>query len=64
MLEPFVQKPITQQQFYKDLMNVKLDQSWEIITFREFILEELSLEELYFYLMCQMLLYSKAGITK
>ena len=45
-------------------MNVKLDQSWEIITFREFLLEELCLEELYFYLLCQMLLYTKAGITK
>lgn len=32
------QKPMTQELFYRDLMNVKLDQSWEIITFREFIL--------------------------
>lgn len=45
-------------------MNVKLDQSWEIITFREFLLEELNLEELYFYLMCQNLLFRKAGINK
>jgi hypothetical protein len=45
-------------------MNIKLDQSWEIITFREFIMEQLSLEDLYFYLMCQNLLFKKAGITK
>jgi hypothetical protein len=33
-LEPYMQKPISQDIFYRDLMNVKLDQSWEIITFR------------------------------
>lgn len=59
-----MQKPISQDLFYRDLMNVKLDQSWEIITFREFILEQLNLEELYFYLMCQNLLYKKAGVTE
>lgn len=70
-LEPYMvlfsliqQKPFPQDLFYRDLMNIKLDQSWEIITFREFLLEQLSLEELYFYLMCQNLLYRKAGITK
>ena len=52
-----------QENFYRDLMNVKLDQSWEIITFREFLLEELSLEELYFYLLSQKLLYSRGGIS-
>ena len=57
------QKPISQENFYRDLMNVKLDQSWEIITFRQFLLEQLSLEEMYFYLLCQMLLYSRGGIT-
>jgi hypothetical protein len=31
------------EHFYRELMNVKLDQSWEIITFRELLLEELSL---------------------
>lgn len=45
-------------------MNVRLDQSWEVITFREFLLEQLNLEELYFYLMCQNLLFKKAGITE
>lgn len=59
-----MQKPISQDVFYRDLMNVKLDQSWEIITFREFLLEQLNLEELYFYLICQNLLYKKAGITE
>jgi hypothetical protein len=38
-----MQKPFSQELFYRDLMNVKLDQSWEIITFREFLLEELNL---------------------
>ena len=42
-LEPYMQKPFSQDLFYRDLMNIKLDQSWEIITFREFLLEELSL---------------------
>lgn len=59
-----MQKPFSQELFYRDLMNIKLDQSWEIITFREFLLEELNLEDLYFYLMCQNLLFRKAGITK
>lgn len=38
-----MQKPFPQDLFYRDLMNIKLDQSWEIITFREFLLEELNL---------------------
>ena len=50
--------------FYKDLVNVKLDQTWEVVTFREFLLEELSLEDLYFYLQCQNMLYRKGGITE
>lgn len=29
-----MQKPISQDIFYRDLMNVRLDQSWEVITFR------------------------------
>lgn len=45
-------------------MNLKLDQTWEVISFREFLLEELSLEELYFYLMCQNVLYRRAAITR
>lgn len=49
--------------FYSDLMNFKLDQTWEVVTFREFLLEKLSLEELYFYLMCQNVLYRRAAIT-
>lgn len=34
----------TLRRFYHELMNVKLDQSWEVIVFREFLLEELNLE--------------------
>ena len=37
-LEPYMQKPFPQDVFYRDLMNIRLDQSWEIITFREFLL--------------------------
>lgn len=59
-----MQKPFPQDLFYRDLMNIKLDQSWEIITFREFLLEELNLEELYFYLMCQNLLFRRGSVTK
>lgn len=27
-LEPYMQKPFSQDLFYRDLMNIKLDQSW------------------------------------
>lgn len=45
-------------------MNVKLDQTWEVVTFREFLLEEAGLECLYFYLQCQNMLFRRSGITE
>jgi hypothetical protein len=62
-----VVRPVEEQssarEFYSDLMNYKVGQNWEIISFREFLLEEMSLEELYFYLQCQNILFRRCGIT-
>lgn len=49
--------------FYVNLMSEKLNYSWEIITFREFLLEALHADELYYYLGLRFYLL-KGDITK
>ncbi len=37
-------------QFFLDLMNPKLDKTWEVINFRELFFERLTTDEMYFFL--------------
>ena len=40
-----------------DILNPKLDKVWECITFRDFLFEKNSNDELYFYLHCRSILF-------
>lgn len=44
-------------QFLKNLIHPIIDKHWESITFREFLEEQSSLDEVYFYLYCRNLLF-------
>ena len=43
-------------EFYKELFNKNLNQSWEILTFRDFLLDECVNDEVFFYLHCRNML--------
>jgi len=46
--------------FIIDLLNPKLEVDWETMTFREFLNEKASLDEIYFYLHCRFMLFRGA----
>ena len=43
--------------FFRNLIHPMCDKSWEAVTFREFLDERSSIDEIYFYLFCRNLLF-------
>jgi hypothetical protein len=49
-------------QFYHTLLNPKLMKVWDVVTFREFLEEKVSNDEIFFYLYCRNMLFDGAQL--
>lgn len=50
--------------FILDLLNPRLTGIWECVTFKEFLNEKASLDEIYFYLHCRYILFKGPGMHR
>lgn len=50
--------------FLLDLTNPKLHGIWEVVTFKEFLSEEASMDEVFFYLHCRNILFKGPNLLR